>query len=352
MVLLFPNPLYHYPKTRKETPVTLRHGVTMEPFILVNGEVRDDCIQPGLDALRAGAPAIDVAEMVARAVESDINDHSVGFSGLPNILGEVELDASIMDGATLRSGAVAALKGYLHPISVARQVLERLPHVLLAGAGAAQFAAEVQAEAGDLLTPEARAIWLKRLRAVAGKWRLEIRDEDVQSISHLQSLISNHGIPLSDLVGRALKYHEGGDTMNVLVRDGSGHLISAVTTSGVAWKYPGRVGDSPIIGAGNYADDRFGAAACTGWGELTIRHNTAAHAVMMLRAGMSLDVAGRETIHDLRRVQGAGDAWVRLLLVDQHGAVGGYCTHAGAPLKMQTLGEATPRLVMSQHIGE
>src|SRR5512135_1246401 len=131
----------------------------MNALILVNGEVSDGCVAQGIEALRRGAPAADVAELVARAVESDANDHSVGFSGLPNILGEVELDASIMDGATLASGAVAALKGYLHPISVARQVMERLPHVLLAGEGAARFAAEIGAEAGDLLTPEAKAIW-------------------------------------------------------------------------------------------------------------------------------------------------------------------------------------------------
>ncbi|MCL5273623.1 MAG: isoaspartyl peptidase/L-asparaginase, partial [Chloroflexi bacterium] len=146
----------------------------MKALILINGEANDACIRPGIDALRQGASAMDAAELIARAVESDANEHSVGFSGLPNILGEVELDAAIMDGATLASGAVAAIKGYLHPISVARQVLQRLPHVLLAGDGAERFAAEIGAERGNLLTPAAQAIWLKRLNAVLRDWGLEI----------------------------------------------------------------------------------------------------------------------------------------------------------------------------------
>jgi beta-aspartyl-peptidase (threonine type) len=335
----------------------------MKPFILVNGEVRDGCIAEGIAALRQGAAALDAAELVARAVESDVNDHSVGFSGLPNILGEVELDASIMDGATLTSGAVAALKGYPHPISVARKVMERLPHVLLAGAGAAQFAQEVGAEPKELLTPEARAIWLKRLKAVLrdagleiGDWGLEMSGDPSQisnlksQLSDLQSLISNSSISLSELVHRALKYHEGGDTMNVVVRDATGHIVSAVTTSGVAWKYPGRVGDSPIIGAGNYVDDRYGAAACTGVGELTIRHGTALRAVTMLQAGMSMEQAGRATMRDLLPLSRPQNAWIRLLVMDKEGNVGGFCTHAKAIYKMQALDEDAPRVYTSEVI--
>ena len=329
----------------------------MKPFILVNGEVRDGCIAEGIAALRQGASALDAAELVARAVESDVNDHSVGFSGLPNILGEVELDASIMDGATLASGAVAALQGYPHPISVARQVMERLPHVLLAGAGAAQFAQEIGAEPKELLTPEAREIWLKRLKAVLrdsgvvkGDLRLEIGDSDAQTIANLKSLISNSPISLSELVHRALKYHEGGDTMNVVVRDATGHIVSAVTTSGVAWKYPGRVGDSPVIGAGNYVDDRYGAATCTGVGELTIRHGTALRAVTMLQAGLSMQQTGRATVRDLLPLSKPQNAWIRLLVMDKDGNVGGFCTHANAIYKVQAVDEDTPRVETSEVI--
>jgi beta-aspartyl-peptidase (threonine type) len=339
----------------------LNAGEMMKPFILVNGEVRDGCIAEGIAALRQGASALDAAELVARAVESDVNDHSVGFSGLPNILGEVELDASIMDGATLASGAVAALKGYPHPISVARQVMERLPHVLLAGEGAAQFAQEVGAEAKDLLTPEAKAIYLKRLKGVLGDLGIEIGDSGLEMRSgrsqtsnlqsqstNLKSQISQSGISLSELVGRALKYHEGGDTMNVVVRDASGHIVSAVTTSGVAWKYPGRVGDSPIVGAGNYVDDRYGAATCTGVGELTIRHGTAVRAVALLQAGQGLAQVGRAIMRDLLPLSKPQNAWIRLLLMDRAGNVGGFCTHANAVYKVQAIDEDAPRVETSE----
>ncbi|HEY3289922.1 MAG TPA: isoaspartyl peptidase/L-asparaginase [Anaerolineae bacterium] len=320
----------------------------MNALILVNGEVRDECIEAGINALRQGATAIDAAELVARGVEADVRDHSVGFSGLPNILGEVELDASIMEGATLASGAVSALKGYLHPISVARQVMERLPHVLLTDAGAARFAAEIKAEAGDLLDDESRTIYLKRLNAVGSHWGLKIRDWS--EISNLQSLISSRNVPLIELVIRAMRYHEGGDTMNVVVRDAAGHIVSAVTTSGMAWKYPGRIGDSPNIGAGQYADDRHGAAACTGAGELTIRHATSVRAVLAMAHGLDIDQAGRDTIRDLRRLSDPTDGWVRLLLMDRDGKVGGYCTHAGSTLKVQSVDSPTPTKIVCEHV--
>jgi beta-aspartyl-peptidase (threonine type) len=227
--------------------------------------------------------------------------------------------------------------------------MERLPHVLLAGEGAAQFAHEIQAEQGDLLTPEARAIWVERLRAVLRDWGLEIGEYEISSVAHLQALIAAHG-SLIAITRKALKYHEGGDTMNVVVRDADGHMVNAVTTSGVAWKYPGRVGDSPIIGAGSYVDDRYGAAVNTGWGELAIRQGTALRAVMMLRGGMPLDEAGCAAIRDLRYVKEAEKAWLRLLLVDAQGNVGGYCTSPDATFKLQTLEDAALRIIPCEHV--
>ncbi|MGQ9815334.1 MAG: isoaspartyl peptidase/L-asparaginase, partial [Candidatus Roseilinea sp.] len=126
------------------------------PLILLNGEVKDAILIAGIESLRKGASAADVAEQVARDVEDDIDEHSVGFSGLPNILGEVELDAAFMEGESLSVGAVAAVKGFRHPISIARQVMLRLPHVLLVGEGAERFADEIGAERRDLLTDSAR----------------------------------------------------------------------------------------------------------------------------------------------------------------------------------------------------
>src|SRR3954463_16752725 len=119
--------------------------------------------------LREGAAALDAIEAGIRLVESDESIRTVGRGGWANLLGEVELDAAVMDGATLRTGAVGALKGYLHPVSVARQVLERLPHELLVGEGAARFAKEIGAEAGELLLPHARDAWRRWFETEVGE---------------------------------------------------------------------------------------------------------------------------------------------------------------------------------------
>lgn len=299
-----------------------------EPVILANGEVKDGFIVEGMQALRSGARACDVAEQIARAVEDDPEEHTVGYGGFPNLLGEVELDASIMDGDTLHVGAVAGLKGFRHPISVARQVMVRLPHVLLVGEGAARFAEEIGAERRDMLSPEAAAAW----RACMAQ-------------------IGTAG-SLSERVWRARQVGYGHDTMNVIVRDAHGSLCAAVTTSGVAWKYPGRVGDSPLIGAGNYCDSRYGAAACMGLGEAAIRLAAAAQVVTLLRVGWSLDAAGREVARQLAQLLGVSAAedpmrqvdWERVLVMDADGAVGGFATRPGLHYKVQRAQDPIPYL--------
>ncbi|MCS7054630.1 MAG: isoaspartyl peptidase/L-asparaginase [Thermoflexales bacterium] len=299
--------------------------------VLANAEIRDEFISEGVERLRHGASAGDVAEFIACAVEDDPDEHTVGYGGWPNILGEVELDASFMDGATLRAGAVAALKGFRHPISIARQVMLRLPHVLLAGEGAARFAAEIGAERRDMLSPEARAAWQQRIAAIG---------ED----THQRDTIA--------LTLRALGERRGSDTMNVIVRDAAGHICSAVSTSGIAWKYPGRVGDSPLVGAGNYCDDRYGAAACMGLGEAAMRVGAAVQAVMLMRLGWSLESAGREVARQLSDLLGAPAAedptrhahWVRILLMDAAGHVGAFATRPGLCYKVQRADDPHPLL--------
>lgn len=324
------------------------------PPIVVNGEVKDEIVRKGVEALREGRDALDVAEAIARAVEDDREDHSVGTGGLPNILGEVELDAAIMEGRSRSAGAVAALKGFLHPISVARAVMQRLPHVLLVGEGAARFAREIGAEEGELLTQEAQAIWKNRLL------RVGMGLEDVIRASSLPP--SDTSPPLIEITRRVLAYREGQDTMNVLVRDREGHFVVAVTTSGIAWKYPGRVGDSPVVGAGFYADDRYGAAACMGVGEVSLRHVTALRAILELAAGKSVEEAGRRVMRDLLplcrdlpQYRGASEAssslaWLRLLLVDREGRTGGFCTHDRATYKVQSVEEDRPRVLACEWI--
>jgi len=227
-----------------------------------NGDVGMDA---GWSVLSAGGTALDAVEAATREVERNPSDHTVGLGGYPNLVGEVELDASIMDGVTRRAGCVGALRGYVHAITVARAVLERLPHVLVVGDGAARLADEIGLVREETLTEEARDAW--------------------------QRGVDTHA-PTAD------PDHVAG-TVNFLAIDGAGGMASAVSTSGWAWKYPGRLGDSPVIGAGNYCDVRYGAAACTGFGELAIRSGTARRVVDGLERGESLTDACAGAIADV-----------------------------------------------------
>lgn len=306
--------------------------------------------------LRGGAPGADVAEYIACEVEDDPNENSVGYGGLPNILGEVELDASFMEGATLRAGAVAGIKNVRHPISIARQVMERLPHVLLVGAGAERFADEIGAERRNMLTPEARQMWFEQLRKIG---MLDSILQGSNSAPDFQTLFNARVGDLIGVTNKALASKDGSDTMNVIVRDADGHIFSAVTTSGIAWKYPGRAGDSPVIGAGNYADDRHGAAACMGLGEVTIRSASSSRAVMRMSLGQTVQQAGEATVRDMYHVVGPSTAsnpmlnadWVRILLMDSAGNTGGYATRAGLMYKVQGANDVAPRLCEAVFVG-
>ena len=230
---------------------------------------------------------MDAAVAAVKCVEDNLDDHSVGTGGIPNVLGEVELDASIMDGRTLAAGAVAAVKGFPHPIDIARRVMETTPHVLLAGAGAELFAERHGFERAELLTPEANALWRERVLGGAPTGSNLYAD----SYQMYMAAVRNWVRLLHDrILG----------TTNVIVRDASGDIASAVSTSGWGFKWPGRVGDSPLIGAGNYADNRYGAAACTGRGEMAIRAATAYSIVRYMRDGLSLEDALKRAMLDLR----------------------------------------------------
>jgi len=181
--------------------------------------------------------------------------------------------------------------------------MEQLPHVLLVGEGAACFAAEVGAETSELVTAEARQGW--------EKWLAENVPEEVRRAWPPRELA-----PWVRLTaGPALSH----GTVNVLARDGAGHLATAVSTSGWPWKYPGRLGDSPIIGAGNYCDDRYGAATCTGVGEWAIRCGTARSVVLFQRLSYSLEAACRQAIRDLHRLDRRIAGNLNILALDREG---------------------------------
>jgi beta-aspartyl-peptidase (threonine type) len=255
------------------------------PIIVASGNGAR-ALPGGVRILTRGGSALDAVEACARYVEADVEDISVGKGGLPNILGQVELDASIVDGTTHQVGAVAALQGFLHPISVARAVMERLPHVMLVGDGAARFASEIGAERTNNLTPSTRKLWLERLARV---------HETPASIRRRTALIP--------VVKKTVGENRG--TVNFIALDRKGNVASAVTTSGWAYKYPGRVGDSPIVGAGNFCDSAAGGACCTGFGELAIRNVTAKTAVDGLRAGNPALTVARRAIADANALDDA-----------------------------------------------
>jgi len=261
-------------------------------------------ISAAMEVLRNGGSAIDAVEAGIRLVESNPDDDTVGLGGIPNLLGQVELDASIMDGRTLAAGAVAAVQGYEHPISIARKVMEELPHVLLAGSGAERFAAEMGFQRRELLTEKSREVWEERLRQAIPEAVLANLEEEPD---------------LRQWVERVRKSRRAGGTVNFLAQDADGDICAGVSTSGQGWKYPGRVGDSPLIGAGNYADNRYGAAACTGLGEMAILTGTARSVVLYLKMGLSLEEAGREAMEDLHDLTAPYLGKMNIVALDKHG---------------------------------
>jgi isoaspartyl peptidase/L-asparaginase-like protein (Ntn-hydrolase superfamily) len=289
----------------------------------------------GIDLLRGGASAMDAVEAAVRVVESNEADHYVGVGGLPNLLGEVELDASIMDGATRRAGAVAAVTGFPHPISIARAVCERLPqHLLLVGPGAERFAEEVGIERGPTLTDEAKAMWQEGLSA-AGIEAAEARHGPGERAYREQVLERLAAMPVP-----------GGpwDTVNVLALDSGGSLAVGVSTSGYPWKYPGRVSDSAIIGAGNYCDNAVGGAACTGRGELAIRSTTARSVLHALAAGADPAQACAAALGETLGLPDDFRTPLQALCLTPDGRHGGASTIARASYAVMTAGDETFRV--------
>ncbi len=277
-------------------------------------------MEAAVEVLRAGGSALDAVIAGTRLVEANPDDHTVGFSGLPNLLGEVELDASVMEGTGLRAGAVGALQGYQDAVDLARRVMDELPHVLIAGPGSARLAAEIGFEPKNLLTPEIEEIWRKGLEGS--------NETYATRGGYLDRIRSIVGQTAKDPEKAGFEEPPHG-TVNFIARDRTGRIACAVSTSGWAWKYPGRLGDSPIIGAGNYADDRWGAAACTGRGEMAQRCCTAHSVVTFMHFGLSLDEALKTAMNDLSRLDDPYTSEMNIVAMDKSGTPGAATTTPG-----------------------
>jgi N4-(beta-N-acetylglucosaminyl)-L-asparaginase len=223
----------------------------------------------GMAVLQKGGDTLDAVLAVVTEVEDDPNDDSVGYGGLPNEDGEVELDASVMHGPTRRAGSVASIRRIKNPSLVARTVMERTNHVMLAGEGAHRFAVDEGFEDMNLLTDRSRIAWLAWKAKSSKNWRPGLDSPDwkqdlaVMLDTPEKRLWAEH---IEDVV-----LHPPTGTINCLAVDANGAISGTTTTSGLSWKIAGRVGDSPIIGAGLYVDNDVGAAGSTGKGEENIK---------------------------------------------------------------------------------
>ena len=234
--------------------------------------------------IRAGADTLDAVIAGVNIVEDDPKDNSVGYGGLPNEEGVVELDASVMHGPTKRAGAVASIQHVKNPSKVAKLVMERTNHLLLVGEGAWRFAHTHGFKREELLTEESRLIWLRWKESMSERdsWGPGLAAPDKEKTS---SVLKDR----PDLIAEAeriLAYPPTG-TINCLAVNERGDISGTTTTSGLAFKIPGRVGDSPIIGAGLFVDNEVGAAGSTGLGEENIKIAGAHTIVEMMRKGMT-----------------------------------------------------------------
>jgi beta-aspartyl-peptidase (threonine type) len=246
--------------------------------IIIGSERSEAGLGAGMHLLRRGASALDAVEAALRLCEDNLDDHYIGTGGLPNARGEVELDASIMVGSTRAFGAVGAVRDFAHPISIARAVLENLgQHCLLVGEGAELFAHERGFERSNLLTDEAERIFREALLS-SGE---SVEGENTRAVEGDGA----YRLVALEIVRQFLPHDGPWGTVNVIALDEVGEMVVGVSTSGYPWKYPGRVGDSALPGSGNYCDLRYGGAACTGRGELSMRVGGARMVVDALARG-------------------------------------------------------------------
>jgi N4-(beta-N-acetylglucosaminyl)-L-asparaginase len=246
--------------------------------------------------LEKGGSSLDAVEQGVRVPEADPDNMSVGYGGTPDRDGNVTLDASIMKGSG-ECGSVSFLQHIKHPISVARMVMERTPHVMLSGAGALQFALENGFVKENLLTEKAKKAWKK--------W---LTDYEYKPVINIE----NH------------------DTIGMLAIDSESHVAGACTTSGLGYKMHGRVGDSPVIGAGLYADDEVGAATATGMGELVLKTLGSFLLVELMRNGYSPQEACEEGIKRIvEKIPNYKDFQIGYLAVNKAGETGAYAIHKG-----------------------
>ncbi len=271
-----------------------------KPIVLSTWDFGMEANKAAWEHLSKGASALDAVENGVRIVEDDPRERSVGYGGRPDRDGKVTLDACIMDEKS-NIGSVACIENIKNPISVARAVMEKTPHVMLVGEGAYQFAINQGFKHENLLTPESEKEW-----------------KDWLKTSQYQPMVNieNH------------------DTIGMIALDAKGNLSGACTTSGMAYKMHGRVGDSPIIGAGLYVDNEIGAATATGHGEEVIRTCGSHLVVELMRQGKSPQQACEEAVKRIhkfiiQRGKDPKDIQIGFIALNKSGEHGAFCLQKG-----------------------
>lgn len=303
---------------------TTRIATKGEPIVLSTWNFGKEANAAAWQVLEKGGKALDAVEAGVRVPEADPNNQSVGLGGRPDRDGRVTLDACIMDENS-RCGSVACLEHIVHAISVARMVMEKTPHVMLVGDGALQFALANGFKKENLLTPKSEQEWKKWLKT--SKYEPQMNIEQV-----LQGGEKNH------------------DTIGMVAMDKDGDLSGACTTSGLAYKMHGRVGDSPIIGAGLYVDNEVGAATSTGVGEEVIRIVGAHLIVELMRQGLEPEAACKKAIERIaaRNPAAAKDVQVGFLALNKSGVYGAYALQEGFSYAVRSGKEE--RIYESKHL--
>lgn len=255
--------------------------------------------QKSWDTLKGGSSAMEAIEAGMRIPEADPEVETVGYGGMPDREGKVTLDACVMDH-NHNCGSVSFLQGIKHPISVAKKVMEETPHIMLSGQGALEFAKSKGFKEEDLLTEKAKI-----------KWQEWIKESKYKPVINIE----NH------------------DTISMLMVDADGNISGGCTTSGAAWKMHGRIGDSPIIGAGLFLDNEVGAAAATGLGEAVIRTAGSAMVVELMRQGKNPFEACKEIVERIYHVHRTHKdleyLQVGFIAVNKKGQYAGYSLRSG-----------------------
>ncbi len=301
------------------------------PMIITShsNETGQKAMEAGWEILAKGGTALDAVEKAANIIELDPEDTSVGYGGLPNEDGIVQLDSSIMDGKTYNAGAVACLEDIKHPSSVARVVMERTDHVLMVGKGAKDFALKWGFKEENLLTEKARKIWLR--------WKENMsKNDDWGPPDHLIDKAKEEayweGFPGEE-------FHYG--TTNVLAVDMNGDVSGITTTSGLSFKIPGRVGDSPIIGAGLYVDNEVGAAGATGRGEDVIKSLASHYMILRMKDGRTPQQACEDAIKMIiEKYKAIGSDYIpseKFVAINKQGETGCATTRIGNNPRMSVM---------------